>query len=302
MISFKHNVFLEVTRQLNFTKASQVLHISQPAVTKHIQQLEKQYQTSLFSRKGNAITLTKTGQMLFEYLVKAKEIENKFEYEINNQRDKFHAKGELKLGASTTIALYIIPPVLSGFRQRHPDVRMSLFNRNSESVLKALMDQEIDLGIVEGKKKMGAVNAQHFLTDEVIPVCSAHSSLAKKIKFSESDLKNIPIALRERGSGTLAAIKQALAGKRIKMSDLKTSIQLGGTEALKNFILVDDSMGFLPMRSVAKELTSGSLVRLFVEGLTITRQFYFVQRHGDENHGLNNVFVKFAKNYYNIKL
>jgi len=302
MISFKHNVFLEVTRQLNFTKASQVLHISQPAVTKHIQQLEKQYQTSLFSRKGNSITLTKAGQMLFEYLLKVKEIENKFEYEINNQRDKFHAKGELKLGASTTIALYIIPPVLSAFRQRHPGVRMSLFNRNSESVLKALMDQEIDLGIVEGKKKMGAVNAQHFLTDEVIPVCSSHSSLAKKIKFSESDLKNIPIALRERGSGTLAAVKQALAGKGIKISDLKTSIQLGGTEALKNFILVDDSMGFLPMRSVAKELTAGSLVRLFVDGLTITRQFYFVQRHGDENHGLNNVFIKFAKNYYNIKL
>ena len=154
MLSFKHEVFLEVARQLSFTKASNVLYISQPAITKHIQQMEEQYKTSLFERKGSAIALTEAGQILFDYLMKAKAIEKQMEYELSTQRDKFQAKGELKLGASTTIALYIAPSILSGFRQKHPEVRMSLLNRNTETVLKALLDHEIDLGIVEGKNKV----------------------------------------------------------------------------------------------------------------------------------------------------
>jgi DNA-binding transcriptional LysR family regulator len=302
MLSFNHEVFLEVARQLSFTKASQVLYISQPAITKHIQQLEKHYKAGLFERKGNSIILSEAGQILFDFLTKAKGIEKQLEYEISTYHDKFNAEGELKLGASTTVALYIIPSILSGFRQKYPEVRMSLFNRNSESVLKALVDHEIDLGIVEGKNKMSLVYSQPFLTDEVIPVCSPKSSLAKKSKFSIDDIRSMPVALRERGSGTLAALKYALGTHGIKMSELKTSIRLGGTEALKNFVVADVCVGFLPKCTVAKELASGELVRLYIDGLTIIRQFYFVQRHGDENHGLNDAFIKFAKSYYNIKL
>jgi DNA-binding transcriptional LysR family regulator len=302
MLSFKHEVFLEVARQLSFTKASNVLYISQPAITKHIQQIEEQYKTSLFERKGSAIALTEAGQVLFDFLMKAKAIEKQMEYELSTQRDKFQAKGELKLGASTTIALYIAPSVLSGFRQKHPDVRMSLLNRNTETVLKALLDHEIDLGIVEGKSKMSMVHTDHFLVDEVVPVCSSNSPLAKKVKFSIDELKMMPVALRERGSGTLAVLKQALSNQGVKMSELNVSIRLGGTEALKNFVMADDSIGFLSMRAVEKELASGDLVRLYIDGLTIIRQFYFIQRHGDENQGLNTAFIKFAKGYYNIKL
>lgn len=301
MISFKHQVFLEVAHHLSFTKASQVLYISQPAISKNIQQLEEHYKAALFERKGNAITLTEAGKIVYDFLEKARLMEKQLEYEINTHLDKYHAKGDLKLGASTTVALYIIPPVLSGFRQKNSDVKISLFNRNSESVLKALIDHEIDLGIIEGKNKMVLVSSQDFLTDEVVPVCSARSSLEKKMKFNIDEIKNIPMAVRERGSGTLAAVKSSLAANGIKMSDLKICIRLGGTEALKNFLLADDCMGFLPMRTVVKELANGDLVRLFIEGLTITRQFYFVQRHGDENHGLNTAFIKFAKSYYNIK-
>lgn len=302
MLSFKHEVFLEVARQLSFTKAGNVLYISQPAITKNIQQIEEYYKTSLFERKGSAIALTEAGKILFDFLTQAKTLEKQLDYEINTSRDSFRAKGELKLGASTTIALYIVPPVLSGFRKKYPGVSMSLFNRNSESVLKALLDHEIDLGIVEGQHKMSMVHNQHFLIDEVIPVCSANSYLAKKIKLSVADLRTTPIALRERGSGTLAVLKHALSKQGIKMSELQISIRLGGTEALKNFVLADDSIGFLSMRAVTKELASGDLVRLYIDDLTITRQFYFIQRHGDENQGLNGAFIKFAKSHYNIKL
>jgi DNA-binding transcriptional LysR family regulator len=301
MLSFKHEVFLEVARQLSFTKASQVLYISQPAVTKHVQQLEDQYKTNLFERKGSSIVLSEAGRILLDHLTKAKAIEKQLEYEISTYRDQLHVKGELKIGASTTVALYIIPPILSGFRSKRAEVRMSLLNRNSENIIKALLDHEIDLGIVEGKNKMTGINSMPYLSDEVIPVCSSKSFLAKKGKLLVADLRNIPVVLRERGSGTLTAVKHALGNHRIKLSDLKITMRLGGTEALKNFVLADESLGFLPMRAVAKEIASGDLVRIYIDGLTMVRQFYFIQRQG-ENDGLNNAFIKFAKNYYNIKL
>lgn len=302
MISFKHKVFFEVAQQLSFTKASQSLFISQPAISKHIRQLEEEYKTSLFERKGNSIMLTEEGKILYEHIIKSREVERQLELEMNTYRDPSQVKGDLKLGASTTVALYIVPPVLSGFRKKYPDVKISLFNRNSESVIKALMDHEIDLGIVEGRSKMSQVKSQLFLTDEVVPVCSAKSELTKNPKLDVQDIVSVPVALRERGSGTLSAVKQALSGKGIKMTQLHIIMRLGGTEALKNFLLADDSLGFLPARAVAKELATGELTRIFIEGLTITRQFYFVQRHGDENRGLNASFIKFSKNHYNLKL
>jgi len=301
MLSFKHEVFQEVARLKSFTKASQALFISQPSISKHIKQLEEQYKVALFERRGNTIELTREGKILYDALLKAKAIEKQLEFDISTTHNPRAAKGELKLGASTTVALYIIPPVLSDFHQKYPAVSITLVNRNSENVLKALLDHEIDIGIMEGRNKLSGVRSQLFMTDEVVPVCSAWSAIAKKQKLTLKELATLPVALRERGSGTLTALKYALGTQGMKLSDLQVNVRLSGTEALKNFIIADQCIGFLPMRSVAKELAQGNLVRLFVEKLTITRQFYFVQRQGDDSQGLGPTFMHFAMRHYNLK-
>jgi len=119
MLSFKHEVFFEVARLKSFTKASQVLYISQPAISRNIKELENEYKESLFERKGNSISLTEAGQMVFNSLLKARSIEKQLQYDLSIFHDQSKAKGELKLGASTTVALYIIPSILSGFCQKH---------------------------------------------------------------------------------------------------------------------------------------------------------------------------------------
>jgi DNA-binding transcriptional LysR family regulator len=302
MLSFKHKVFLEVTQQLSFTKASEAMFISQPAVSKHIQNLEEYYKCRLFERNGRVVSLTEAGKILYNHLLTARSLAREIEFDIGSLNDKRHLEGELKLGASTTVALYVLPPVLSAFGKQNPGVSMSLLNRNSENILKALLNNEIDLGIIEGKDKMSKVSSQLFLNDEVVPVCSARSYLTKQTTYPVAALKEIPLALRELGSGTLASLKAALKKNGIELNDLKITIRLGGTEALKNFILADDCLGFLPMKSIVKELNNGELKRLFIDGLNITRNFYFVQRYGDENSGVNDAFIKFAKNHYNVKL
>lgn len=302
MLSFNHLVFIEVAKYLSFTKASEILFISQPAISKHIRNLEEHYKTPLFERKKGAVLLTEAGIVLQQHLLTASSLSKQIEFEIGSIHNKQLLNGELKLGASTTIALYVIPAVLSAFRKQNTAVKISLVNRNSENVMEALVHHEIDLAIIEGKEKMANVNSQYFLTEKVVPVCAPKSYLAAKNKYTIAELKEIPISLRERGSGTLVAIGQALSGHDIKIADLNVCMRLGGTEALKNFILADDSLGFLPLKAVAKELERGDLVQLEIEGLNIDRHFYFIQRIGEENSGINKAFIKFAKNHYNLLL
>ncbi|HYF30836.1 MAG TPA: LysR substrate-binding domain-containing protein [Chitinophagaceae bacterium] len=302
MLSFSHEVFFEVARQLSFSKAADALFISQPAISRHIKSLERQYRISLFERKGNSIALTDEGALLFTHVKKAKELQRQMEFDVTSAAGKQQAKGSLIIGASTTVALYVIPKVLSAFHQKYPHIRLRLVNRNSENILKALLDHEIDFGIMEQRTKISSAKYQFFLTDEVIPVCSAKSELAKRKRIAAAELKEIPVALRERGSGTLAAVLDALEKLKISMADLDASIFLGGTEALKNFLLNDVCLGFLPLRSVVKQLKTGELVRLTIPGLHITREFFFVQRQGAEHDKINNLFIKFALQHYNKKL
>jgi DNA-binding transcriptional LysR family regulator len=302
MLSFSHEVFFEVAKNLSFSKAAEVLYISQPAITKHIQSLEKNYKVSLFERKGHSVSLTTEGKILLEQVVKTKELQRQLEFDITRQKDLQLAKGSLTLGTSTTITLYVIPPVFSAFHQQYPNIELKLINRNSENIIKALLDHEIDLAIAEGKNNLTSVKYQFFLTDEVIPVCSAKSQLVKKKTITPEALKNIPVALRERGSGTLSAVTDALQKCKVSIADIKHKIVLGGTEALKNFLLDDTCLGFLPLRSVARQLANGELIRLTIPGLQIHRAFYFVQRRGSEADRINQLFIKQAIAYYNKKL
>ncbi len=300
MISFNHLVFIEVARHLSFTKASEVLFISQPAISKHIQKLEQEYGVSLFDRNKGLVKLTPAGLILQKHLQTASTLASQIVFDVGAFRQLDSLRGDLKLGASTTVALYVIPSVLSAFRKHHQEIHISMVNRNSENVTTALLNHEIDLAIVEGKNKMDGINSQFFLTEEVVAVCAPSSYLAKQSNYSIQELKTLPLAIRERGSGTLAAVGQALQEHHLKISDLNICIRLGGTEVLKNFVMADDCMAFLPFTAVQKALERGDLVRLNIDQLNIQRHFYFIQRLGDENLGVNKAFIKFAKNHYNI--
>ena len=290
---------MEVAANLSFSKASEILFISQPAISKHIKALEAFYKTSLFERKGNSIHLSPGGKLLYNRLKEAKKIQNQLDFELSTLKNEFKAKGQLKLGASTTVALYIIPKILSAFHQKYPEVKISLLNRNTDTIVKALLDEDIDIGIVEGKKKISTILYAPFITDEVLAVCSKKSPIAKKKIISIHELKNYPIVLREQGSGTLAAVKYNLEKNGVKLSELKVSVRLAGTEALKNFLREDDCLGFLPKGSVYKELREGDLISIKIEKFQIVRDFFFIQRHGADNNELNKAFIRFAKMNYN---
>jgi len=298
MLSHPHEVFLEVAQRLSFTKAGQALFISQSAVSKQVKALEEYYQTGLFERLGGSVQLTLAGQKLYQKLLQAKQLQQELRQEMSEASPAFAPAVHLLIGASTTISLYVLPPVVAAWLRQHPQHQLSLKNRNSDNILKALLEHEIELGIIEGIHKVSNVTYTPLLTDEVVAVCAARNPLAGR-ELAVSDLLSIPLALREVGSGTLAVLEEALEKHQLRLAALPVRVRLGGTEALKNFIRVEDTcLAFLPRQAVLKELASGELVEVKIKELFLERKFNFIQRKGTENNGPYRDFLRFTQRYY----
>ncbi|WP_321426149.1 LysR family transcriptional regulator [uncultured Bacteroides sp.] len=298
MSDFRLKVFLSVARNLSFTKASQELFITQPAITKHIQELESLYKIRLFERLGNKIVLTKAGELLQEHSERILEDYKRLDYEMHLLHNE--CSGELRLGASTTISQYVLPPLLARFIEKFPQVSLSLLNGNSRDVENALQEHRIDLGLVEGIIRLPNLKYTNFLDDELVAVVHTHSKLAKLDEISVYDLYNMPLVLRERGSGTLDVLETSLLRHNIRLSDLNIKMYLGSTESIKLFLENTDCMGIVSVRSISRELAVGLFKVIDIKYLEMEREFSFARLQGEES-GLSQVFMQFAA-HYNKKL
>lgn len=291
MSDFRLRVFRSVAKNLSFTKASQELFVSQPAITKHIQELESAYQTRLFDRQGNKISLTESGKLLLEHCDRILEDYKRLEYEMHLLNNEY--TGELRLGASTTIAQYVLPPLLAQFIKKFPQVNLSLMNGNSREVETALQEHRIDLGLVEGVHRSPNLKYTPFLEDELVAVVHAKSKLSISDELAPEDLTDIPLVLRERGSGTLDVIERALSQHSIKLSALHVLMYLGSTESIKLFLESTDCMGIISIRSICKELAAGTFRVVELKDISMLRDFCFVSQQGQES-GLVPAFMQFA--------
>ncbi len=292
MSDFRLKVFHSVARNLSFTKASQELFISQPAITKHIQELESTYQTRLFDRQGGKISLTESGQLLLEHCERILEEYRKLEYEMHLLHNQY--TGELRLGASTTIAQYVLPPMLGTFISKFPQVELSLLNGNTREMEAALQEHRIDLALVEGVTRLPNLRYTPFLEDELVVVVRTGSRLPVDDEITPQQLACLPLVLRERGSGTLDVFERAMLQHNIKLSTLHVLMYLGSTESIKLFLEHTDCLGVVSIRSVSRELYAGRLRVVEVKGLEMKREFNFAQLQGQES-GLSQVFMQFAR-------
>jgi DNA-binding transcriptional LysR family regulator len=298
-MDYRLKVFLTVATRLSFTKAAAELFITQPAVSKHIQELEEEYKVKLFDRTGSKTSLTKAGNQLVKQSKSIFEIYREIDFEmsalINEQR------GLLRLGASTTISQYIIPPLLALFHQEMQDIKVTLLNGNTEQIENALLNKEIETGIVEGKSKNKAIKYTPFLKDELVLVCNSSNALAEKEDLTKEDLVHLRFLMREQGSGTLEVIEYALKPMKIKISDLIVEMQLGSTESIKSYLMNSNCVAFISIHAIEKELKNKELVILDVDSLIIERSFYIISLQGKTD-TLSDLFIKNISKYYNFKL
>jgi DNA-binding transcriptional LysR family regulator len=291
MFDFRLQVFQTVAKRLNFTKAAAELYITQPAVSKHIQELEHQFKVKLFDRNGSRIKLTNAGEILLQHTEQLFAIYRNVEFEMNNLT--LQHSGRLRIGASTTVAQYVLPPVLAAFHKKFPEVQISLVTNNTEQTEHALNNNEIDLGIIEGRSKNTSIKYTEFIKDEIVLVT------ADKEVIEPKDLKNIPLLLREAGSGTLEVIAHDLKKAGINMRDLNVEMELSSTESIKSYLAHSHAMSFLSIHSILSELRKNEFRIIDIKGLNIERYFYFIQQHGQSD-ALPDLFMKFAR-HHNFK-
>lgn len=268
------------------------MFITQPAVTKHIHELENQLNTKLFDRNGSRIKLTRAGEILLQHSEQIFEIYRNLEFEINSLSQR--KSGKLRLGASTTAAQYILPPILAAFHRKFHNLEITLTIKNTEEIEQSLQNKEIDLGVIEGYSKNAAIKYTEFLKDEIVLVAAIKNPLVTGAVIKPEKLKQIPLLLREPGSGTLEVIAHALREIGISIADLNNEMQLGGSESMKLYMLHSDSMAFISVHAVLKELHNKECRIVDVEGLTIERFFYFAMLHG-QHEALPELFMKFAR-------
>lgn len=297
MFDFRLKVFSTVARRLSFTKAAEELLISQPAVTKHIKELESQLKLALFDRRGNKVMLSAAGNVLLKHTEAITEIYRQMEFDLNQLNQAF--KGVLHVGSSTSITQYILPPLLARFHRLHQEVKVELFSGNTEQIEQALLDKKIELGVIEGKSKRREIHYTPFLKDEIVLVCSSRNPLAKREEIRPEELKKIPLLLREPGSGTLEVITDAIKHKGIRLSDLQVEMQLGSTEAIKSYLQHSDCAAFLSIHAILKELDSGILKIIEIRKMAIHRHFYFITPQGPES-GLPALLIRFLVRSHNI--
>lgn len=293
-MDYRDSVFISVAENLSFSKAANDLHISQPAITRHIKELEERYKTTLFERKGNKIYLTTAGEKVYHAFKKISQQYRNLDFEIGQLHHNF--SGEFKLGASSTISQYVIPKIIASFHKRYPQIQIYLLNGNSFEMENLLLDNKIDLALVENQSTQSGVQYTNFLDDELIIVTGKNSIYAKHDTISLQELTQIPIVLREQGSGTLEVIQHTLKKQNIHFEQLNTLIHLGSTESIKNFLQDFDGLAIVSEKAVQNELYLQTLVKIKIVGFSISRKFRIAYKQGHKSKQVE-LFENFLVDY-----
>lgn len=291
----KLHIFKVVAEQLSFTKASERLFISQPAVSKTIKNLEETYKSNFFIRRRNSIELTEDGKAFLNYANRILSIYNEMENQFL-QLENASIK-EITFGASTTVANYIIPKIVAKFKTQYPQVRFNITSKNSEEIEHLILNEQLNFGITEGKHSNPQLHFKKFIKDEIVLVTNARNNKVKNNVVDQSTLQHLPLVEREIGSGTRDVINANLKEKKI--NKLNITLSLNSTEAIKNYLYHSDSFAFLSINSLSEDLMNNKLKIIDIKDLSIERWFYFVSRTGYHSKVMED-FEKFTRFSYNF--
>lgn len=279
MLDYRLKVFRVVAEKLNFTRAAEALHISQPAVTQHVKALEATYGTPLFRRGAGGITLTPAGQVLFAAAGQAAELERRTEAQLRKGQPKL--AGPLRLGSSTTIAQYFLPAHIGRFQRDYPAVELTLRIGNTREVADAVRAGQLDLGLVEGPGERHNLSASPFFDDELVCVASPRHPLAHAARpLTPAELSRQTFVMREPGSGTRDVVERALRRARVRPERLRVMIESDSSETIKGLVRASEAVAFLSRLVIANELAAHQLVILPIRGLVLTRKFFTLHPQG----------------------
>jgi len=284
-------VFHAVAKQLSFTKAAEVLFMTQPAVTFQIKQLEEHFNTRLFDRGHGKISLTPAGEMVLEYAERILNLSSEMDVRLAEMTGQIG--GPLLVGGSTTIAEFLLPRILGEFKSKYPSVQPRLIVGNSETIETRVAEHTIDIGLIETHSHQHNLQSEVCCEDELQVICSPKFPLAKFKELTAVQLLEHPYVSREPGSGTREVTDEFLQQAGVAPDAMNLVMELGSPEALKG--VVETGLGFaiVSKASVVKEQALGTLVTVPLKP-RLNRLLAMVYPKEKFRSRLVNTFVEFA--------
>ena len=268
-------VFHTVARLLSFTKAAETLHMTQPAVTFQVRQLEEYFNTRLFDRTHNRISLTEAGARVFQFSDKIFELYGEMENAVREMTGEI--SGSLTIGASTTIAEYMLPALLGDFRAKYADVTVHLKVSNTDGIVSMVENNTIDLGVVEAPVSNKNLVVDECRRDYLVAIVPPGHAKADLQKITLDELLEYPFICREEGSGTREVIAEYMARWSKCQTCMDVAMELGSPEAVKGAVEAGMGISVVSNATIQKELRLGTLVAIELDP-PLERPFSFVHQ------------------------
>jgi DNA-binding transcriptional LysR family regulator len=266
--------FCAVVEKRSFSRAGEVVFLSQPTVSLQISSLEQELGTQLLDRRAREITVTKTGETLYQYAKRIMRLINEAEQAIEQLKGLM--KGTLTLGASTIPGEYLLPSLLAEFKGLHPAIDIDLQISDTQGVITKVLAHEVEIGFVGTRDKSDKLVFKSLATDKLVLIASADSTWLHQDSLSVEQFRGIPFILRESGSGTRITVKQKLLEKSITEEELNVVMRLGSTAAVKRAVESGLGVSFVSEKAIENEIRLGTLKTIPVKDLELDREFFIV--------------------------
>lgn len=295
MEDHKLKVFCTVAETRSFSKTSEIIHLTQPAVSLQIQALEEIYETKLFDRSSSTVSLTPAGEVLYKYAKEILTLYSSAEKVIGEITGL--VKGSISIGASSTIGNYLLPGVITDFKKTHLKIKLHLLVGNTKRIVELLNSGSIDLGLVEGEVSRQKMIVEKLIPDELLLIVPSYHPWSKKKEISISELTKEPFIFREGGSGTRQMIEKFLSRHGISPQDMRISMVLGSTEAIKAAVENGLGVSIISRWAARKELRYGSLYFLRIKEEKVLREFSLIfSKNSVSSHAVDE-FLTYLKSY-----
>lgn len=280
MIDQRIETFLCVCKYMNYTKASEALHITQPAVSQHIRFLEDRYETKLFTYKDRKLSLTKAGKVLFETM---SVIRNDEEMMIKSMHDQQETV-QLTFGVTLTVGEYALAKPLSAFLKNHPEMNMHIVYGNARQLLSKLENGEIHFALIEGYYPSKKYEQLLYYTDNFVCLCAKDHKFNHKIHRIE-DLLDERLLLREQGSGTRDLLDSYLKTYNLTYTDFHNYVEVENSASIISLLKQDCGIAFMYRVAAEEEMKKGTLKELNIQNLPLHHDTTFIWNK-------NSVFAK----------
>ncbi len=255
--------------------AAQRLHISQPAVSKQVAALERAVGEPLFDRLPRGMQPTATGRLLFEYTQRIEALHARLLDALAAHREL--REGQLALGASSTIGVYLVPDLLRRLRRAHPAIAVHVAIGNTAEIEARVLDGSLDFGLIEGPQRDPAVRAREFARDRLVAVAAPGHDWARGAPLTAAAFCQELYLAREEGSGTRAVVEGAFAAKGMQ---LQPAMELEGTDAVKAFVAAGHGVSVLSRLTVREEVSAGRLIARDIDDLELSRTLSVIRAPG----------------------